>query len=315
MIIGRHKEADFSTINQALDYLTMNPEKERRLILLEGDYHEHLEIHLDNIELIGLGKVKITDGKYARQLDTQGNEIGTFKTPTVYIDAQNAKFQNIIFENRSGHGEIVGQAVAVFVHADQVEFNNCKFLGYQDTLCIGPLPPKQLSGKDFPQKSERRYFEKYRVSFDHCYIEGTVDYIFGGGTAIFNECEIKSLKRLDAKSEGYVTAASTDQNRPFGFTFYQCIFTCEEGTKNVYLGRPWRQYGYTEMIDCHYDEHILLTGWSDWDQHSPDISGVRYIERFTDTSKIKPFIEQRVDWAVISDNIQSLDEIKQIRFK
>lgn len=88
-------------------------------------------------------------------------------------------------------------------HSDRAFFKKCRFLGFQDTLYTYG-------------KGVRNYFEE-------CYIEGTVDFIFGWSTAFFNRCRIHSL------GKGYVTAPSTDQGQRFGYLFYDCQLTAEEG--------------------------------------------------------------------------------------
>ncbi|MBR7927641.1 pectin esterase [Aerococcaceae bacterium zg-ZUI334] len=314
MIVGLSGIADFRTITEALAYFGENPEVKRELILLEGTYEERLVIQIDNLSMIGIGNVQIVAGRYAQELDENGDMIGTFATPTVYIESENARFENITFVNNAGPGELVGQAVTVFVHADNVLFENCRFCGYQDTLCIGPLPDKQASGKDFPRKNSRRYFEQYRVLFNQCYIEGTIDYIFGGGNAIFHQCEIKSLARINPQDVGYVTAASTPKDKAYGFTFYQCWFTKEEGAQNVYLGRPWRQYAFTEMIDCSFDDHINYQGWSDWPQHTPTVDEVRYRETYSDSQWIKQVAYIRPRWVVVESRQWTLSELIEHRF-
>lgn len=61
-------------------------------------------------------------------------------------------------------GKIVGaQAVALRASGDKQAFYNCRLLGYQDTLCDD-------RGNHF---------------FKNCYIEGTVDFIFGSGKSIY----------------------------------------------------------------------------------------------------------------------------------
>ena len=45
-----------------------------------------------------------------------------------------------------------------------------------------------------------------RQTYEYCWIEGTVDFIFGGADAIFRQCRIHSLA---SKNPGYITAAST----------------------------------------------------------------------------------------------------------
>jgi pectinesterase len=140
------------------------------------------------------------------------------------------------FENSAGN---VGQAVAVFVAADQVAFRHCRFLGNQDTLYTW--------GKD-----SRQYY-------DECYIEGTVDFIFGSSTCVFDRCEIHAKR-----SGGYLTAASTPQDQAFGYVFVDCKLTADEGVKDVVLGRPWRPNAKTVYLNCELGGHIKPEGWFNW---------------------------------------------------
>jgi len=95
-----------------------------------------------------------------------------------------------------------------------VKFENCRFLGFKDTL--------------YPHGRQSRQYYK------NCYIEGTVDFIFGRATAFFEDCEIF------CKSPGYITAASTEQDARFGFVFKNCKITSSAEKGTAYLGRPWR---------------------------------------------------------------------------
>ncbi len=84
----------------------------------------------------------------------------------------------ITFENSSGPGG--SGRWPVRVDGDMVTFKNCRFLGFQDTL--------------YP------HGEKSRQYYKDCYIEGTVDFIFGWSTAVFEDCTIF------CKKEGFVAA-------------------------------------------------------------------------------------------------------------
>ena len=130
--------------------------------------------------------------------------------------------------------------MACFIEADRAYFKNCRFLGFQDTLYTYG-------------KGVRNYFET-------CYIEGTVDFIFGWSTAVFNRCHIHSL------GKGYVTAPSTDQGQAFGYLFYDCRLTAEPGVTDVYLSRPWRPYAQALFIRCDLGGHILPAGWHNWNK-------------------------------------------------
>jgi pectinesterase len=111
-------------------------------------------------------------------------------------------------------------------------------LGNQDTI---------YTGKD----GCRHYFE-------HCYIEGTTDFIFGPAIAWFEACEIV------CKRNSYITAASTPQTQTYGYVFNECVLRMAEGIKAVYLGRPWRPYASTLFMNCKLPIGIQPTGWDNW---------------------------------------------------
>ena len=164
-----------------------------------------------------------------------GENMGTSGSSSCYIYAPDFYAENITFENSAGP---VGQAVACFVSADRAFFKNCRFLGYQDTLYT--------------------YGKQSRQYYEDCYIEGTVDFIFGWSVAVFNRCHIHS------KRDGYVTAPSTDQGKKFGYVFYDCQLTADPEVAKVYLSRPWRPYAQAVFIRCELGKHILPEGWNNW---------------------------------------------------
>ena len=169
---------------------------------------------------------------YAGLTNAEGKPIGTFRTPSTTIDADDFTAENLTFENSAGP---VGQALAIRVDGDRASFRNCRFLGWQDTILLN---------------RGRQYFE-------NCTIAGHVDFIFGAATAWFEHCEIH------ARRNGYLTAASTPQDQPFGFVFSQCNITGEPGVKTV-LGRPWRIYASTIYLDCELSDAVQPEGWNDW---------------------------------------------------
>ena len=177
-----------------------------------GTYKEVVYVQREKrfIKLVGDDPktTTITYNLYATVPGQDGKPIGTFRTPSVYVDADNFACENLTFENSAGK---VGQALAIRIDGDRVTFRNCRFLGWQDTI-LG---------------------NRGRHYFDRCYIAGAVDFIFGAATEFYDRCEIHVL------GSGYVTAASTDQNTPFGFVFSHCKITAEPDVK-TYLGRPWQ---------------------------------------------------------------------------
>lgn len=174
----------------------------------------------------------ITFNLHANLTGFDGKPIGTFRTPTVQIDGDGFEAENITFENSAGP---VGQALALRVDADKVRFKNCRFLGWQDTILLN---------------RGRQYFE-------NCYITGHVDFIFGAATAFFERCHIHVLK------DGYITAASTPVNQPYGFVFANGKITGEPGVK-TYLGRPWRGFAHTVFLNTEMSEVVRPEGWHNW---------------------------------------------------
>lgn len=169
---------------------------------------------------------------YAGITNAEGKPIGTFKTPSTTIDADDFTAENLTFENSAGP---VGQALAIRVDGDRAAFRNCRFLGWQDTILLN---------------RGRQYFE-------NCYICGHVDFIFGAATAWFEKCQIHCLR------DGYITAASTPQDTPYGFVFSNCKITGEPGVK-TFLGRPWRIYASTIYLNCEMSDVVRPEGWNDW---------------------------------------------------
>ena len=163
----------------------------------------------------------LTFDLHANLTGLDGKPIGTFRTPSTVIDADDFTAENITFENSAGP---VGQALAIRVDGDRATFRKCRFVGWQDTL----------------------FLNRGRHYFEGCYIDGHVDFIFGGATAWFERC------RIHCRRDGYITAASTPVNAPHGFVFSHCRVTGEPGVK-TYLGRPWRAYS---AVAYHRDRHV-----------------------------------------------------------
>ncbi|TRZ40350.1 pectin esterase [Niallia circulans] len=266
LVVGRNEMCDFSSIQAALDYW----QEERgplKLTILSGKYHENILLYQSDISIIGVGTVQIIGNRYALQKNEQQQEIGTFQTATFFINGSNIAIENIEIINNAGPGETVGQAVALYNEGTNITFKNCSFKGYQDTICLGPLPALQKNGQLFSTPKLKTSFKEHSCHFSYCYIEGTVDFIFGGGEAVFQGCEIKSLKRPN-NDEGYITAASTPEGEN-GLYFIHCYLTADKDVTNVYLGRPWRSFAKTTFANCRIGKHVHPVRWDDWEnQHN-----------------------------------------------
>lgn len=267
-VVAKDGSGDFKSVQEAIDAV---PEfrKNRTLIFIKnGVYKEKLTLPSTkrNVSFIGEDKEKtvLTYDDYNSKKNEFGEEMGTTGSSSFFIFGDGFYAENISFENSAG---TVGQAVAVRVNGDKVVFNNCKFLGNQDTLYLHA-------------KESRQYYKD-------CYIEGTVDFIFGSSTAFFEDCTINS------KSKGYITAASTKEDTDFGMVFKNCKLVSEVQAQTVYLGRPWRNYAQTIWIDCHMGNHIKPEGWHNW--HKPDAEQTAYYAEYNSSGPGAH--SKRVSWA------------------
>lgn len=237
-VVAKDGSGDFLSVQEAINAVPDFRKNVRTTILVKrGVYKEKIVIPASkiNLSLIGEDGSVLSYDDYADKLNCFGEKTGTSGSASCYIYAPDFYAENLTFENTSGP---VGQAVACFVSADRAYFKHCRFLGWQDTLYT--------------------YGKGCRQYYEDCYIEGTVDFIFGWSTAVFNRCHIHS------KTKGYVTAPSTDQGQKYGYVFYDCRLTADEGVTGVYLSRPWRPYAQAVFVRCDLGGHIMPAGWNNW---------------------------------------------------
>lgn len=243
------------------------------LISLEaGEYREKCVLSRANVTLEGAGaeKTRIVWSDAATEILEDGMKRGTFRTATLLVDAPNVTLKNLTVQNDAAPREEVGQAIALYVDADFFVCEGCSLLSFQDTLFTAPLPPKEVLKNGFIGPKQFAPRTPQRHLYRRCLIAGDVDFIFGGAAAWFEECEIRSIDGRADRSEpyeGYATAASTPEGQKFGYVFNRCRFTNDGlAAGSVYLGRPWRNWAKTMLIDCELQEHIHPDGFHDWDK-------------------------------------------------
>lgn len=266
-VVSTDGKSEFKTVQEAINKApqTTTAAKPWTILVKPGNYRELVSIQREKrfIRLVGEDpeKTVITYDLRASMKGPDGLEIGTFRTPTVLIDADDFTVENLTIENSAGP---VGQALAIRVDGDRVAFRNCKFRGFQDTILLN---------------RGRQYFQ-------NCTITGAVDFIFGGSTAYFDRCT------LDCVGNGYITAASTPAESPFGFVFSNCTIRVADPFK-VYLGRPWRDHASTIFIGTNMPKGIRPEGWHNWDKPEREQTA-RYSEIHSTGEGADP--SHRVKW-------------------
>ena len=239
--VAPNGDGQFKSIQDAINAApqTTSSTKPWVIRIKPGIYKENIYVQREKrfVKLLGDDPEKtiLTYNLNANMLGQDGKPIGTFRTPSTVIDADDFTAENLTFENSAGP---VGQALAIRIDGDRATFRKCRFLGWQDTI---------LANRG------RHYFED-------CYIAGHVDFIFGGATVFFERCHIHCLRN------GYITAASTPTEQPFGFVFSHCKITGETPDVKTYLGRPWRAFASVIFLNTEMSDVVRPVGWHNWDK-------------------------------------------------
>lgn len=268
--------ARFRTLGAALAAAPLDGDAAYVVRVRAGRYREKLSVIAPNVHLVGEGRelTVLTHDVAAGHRSPGGWTYGTRGSFTLRIAAPGFRLEGMTVENAfdlpanaakpdSDSTKVNGtQAVAVMLDegSDQAVFRDCAITGYQDTL--------------FPNAG--------RAYFHRCVVSGTVDFIFGWGRAVFDDCDIVSRDRGSATNNGYITAPSTHIRQPYGLVFIDSRLRKESASmapSSVTLGRPWHPSGNPHAIGSAVfirtwmDDHIGATGWSP--MNSTDAAGNR----------------------------------------
>lgn len=242
-VVAQDGSGQFKTVQEALNAVPDFRKVTTTIFIKNGVYKEKLNLSHSKqfVKIIGedVAKTILTFDDWAQRKNSFGEEKGTSGSSSFYIYGPNFSAENITFQNSAGP---VGQAVALFVAGDKAKFTNCRMLGFQDTLYTYGY-------------GSRQYYYK-------CYIEGTVDFIFGASTAVFDDCEIF------CKKAGYITASSSPDTVKYGYVFMNCRIVGDAPENSYFLGRPWRPYAKAVFLNCNLGKMIKAEGWDNWGKES-----------------------------------------------
>lgn len=244
-----------------------------RIALPAGTFREKLQVTRANVILVGAGRerTRIVFGDYAGAPQPGGAVRALRSSATLTVVEAGFQARDLTVENdfdyvanllkseRSYAGGVglQGLALSLADAADKALFERVTFIGHQDTL----------------------FADAGRSCFRDCSISGSVDFIFGGGIAWFEHCEIRSRFRPGfQRNQGFITAPSTRRDQRFGLVFDDCSLLREPLVPNgsVVLGRPWRPNGDTRALGqavflrSWMDAHVSADGWDEMGYAGPD---------------------------------------------
>ncbi|CAF2089246.1 hypothetical protein BRARA_F02821 [Brassica rapa] len=235
---GKHR-----TVQSAIDSVPEPNSQWIKIKIKGGVYVEKVEIPLTKPCIIVEGEgQRVTTITYNAHAATDVSS--TFTSHPSHVVVRNLTIMNSYnrLSIRSRPSWDIKPAVALTVYGDKSAFYNCGFLGLQDTLW-------DVQGRHL---------------FKNCYIEGAIDFIFGSGQSIYEDCHINATAGVLAPivNFGYITAqARWSLKDPSGFVFLRGSVT---GTMNVYLGRAYGPFSRVIFFQTDLASVVVPQGWFPW---------------------------------------------------
>ncbi|EEF41349.1 probable pectinesterase 8 [Ricinus communis] len=242
---------NFTTVQSAVDAVANFSQKRTIIWINSGIYYERVIVPItkQNVTFQGQGYTSTA----IVWNNTANSSHGTFYSGSVQVFSNNFIAKNISFMNVApipGPGDMGAQAVAMRISGDQAAFWGCGFFGAQDTL----------------------HDDKGRHYFKDCYIQGSIDFIFGDARSLYESCELISMANPVAPGQrsinGAVTAhGRTSKDENTGFAFVNCTLG---GTGRIWLGRAWRPFSRVVFAFTSMTDIIAAEGWNDFNDPTRD---------------------------------------------
>ena len=237
LTVAKNGTGDFTSIQKAIEATKAYPVSPVVILIKKGIYEEKVRVPAWNTDLSLIGEDRdstiITYGDYFKKIDRDRNS--TFYTATLSIEAERVSCKNLTIINSAGP---VGQALAISVSADKCLIDNCNMDGHQDTF--------------FATGSHTHVYVKNSL------VSGTTDFLFGDATVLLDSCDIF------CKTGSYIVAASTNKGQPFGFVLNHCNIKAAPDVKKGLLGRTWRPYAKTVILNSELGGFVSPIGWDNW---------------------------------------------------
>ncbi|XP_043705951.1 pectinesterase-like [Telopea speciosissima] len=245
VVVAKDGSGNYKTVKEAVASAPDNGKSRYVIYVKKGTYKENVEVgkKKKNVMIVGdgmdstiiTGSLNVIDGST------------TFKSATLAAVGDGFIAQDIWFQNTAGAAK--HQAVALRVGADQSVINRCRIAAYQDTL----------------------YTHTLRQFYRDCYITGTVDFIFGNAAVVFQNSKLVARKPMSGQKNMVTAQGRTDPNQNTGISIQNCEIIPSSDLAPVkssfptYLGRPWKEYSRTVVMQSKIGEHIDPQGWAAWD--------------------------------------------------
>ncbi|KAF5733467.1 pectinesterase 3-like [Tripterygium wilfordii] len=268
--VAKDGSGDFTTIAAAVDKVP-NKSKTRFVIYVkEGVYEENVVLDKSkwNVMMYGDGKDKTIVSGSKNFIDGTP----TFHTATFAVAGKGFIAKDMKFINTAGAAK--HQAVAFRSGSDMSVYYNCAFDAYQDTL----------------------YAHSNRQFYRDCDITGTIDFIFGNAAVVFQNCNIQPRQPLPNQFNTITAQGKKDPNQNTGISIQKCTLSPLDKnlTAQTYLGRPWKEYSTTVIMQSNIEAFLNPLGWKEWVSNVVPPRTIFYAEY--QNSGPGSSVDQRVNW-------------------
>ena len=233
LTVAQDGTGQFKTVQAAVNAVPAG--SARTIVIGKGTYHEVVKVPANKTRLKLVGAtgnpedVVIAAGNASGTPKPGGGTYGTEGSATATFSAADFTAVNLTIANTfspvANPSITQTQAVAVAAEGDRQVFQNDRFLGRQDTL---------LAWSPNATAQTRQYF---RDDF----VAGTVDFLFGNATAVFDRDNLQAIDTGAAAGGvgGVLTAANTEASKKYGFLITNSRVYASGAANTVFLGRPW----------------------------------------------------------------------------
>lgn len=280
VVVAKDGSGNFTSISEAVASVPKKSKTRFVIYVKAGKYTERVVIDKSiwNVMMYGEGQTKtIVSGS----LNFRDGTV-TFNTATFVAAGKGFIARDMGFENSAGPDG--HQAVAVRTGSDQSVFYRCSFDGYQDTL----------------------YAHSNRQFYRECSITGTVDFIFGNAAVVFQGCSILP-REPNANQMVTITAqGKKDPNENTGISIQGCHILPFGGniTAPTYLGRPWKEYSTTVIMQTGIGSFLKPAGWLSWTGDNTEPPSTIFYAEYENTGPGSS-VTNRVNWAGYKASISS----------
>jgi pectin methylesterase-like acyl-CoA thioesterase len=232
LVVAADGSGDFVTVQGAVSFLPATSSPRATVFIRKGVYQEIVNVNSrNNVTFRGEDR-RQTVITYANN-----NNLNSGTGARILFNAvgNDLAVENLTLTNSTPYGG--SQAEALRVYGLRFVANHAELDSYQDSLLVN-------------SRGHSAYFYDNRI-------QGSTDFIWGSGTALFQECEIKVI------SKGYNCQMRTEATN-YGAIFADCSITKASGFTGHYLSRidpNIYSNSAAAYLNCRMDSHIDPAGW------------------------------------------------------